>query len=88
MANTKDQFKMSHKAAFHQGLHCFLILKQPSGTEEHYNLETFTSDPLSYKMCDSILIVSTYIGKSIKGLNTCVWVLDGSISRNAQYGPQ
>ena len=36
---------MQHNAAFHLGLHCFLRLKQPSGTEIHNNLENSTFDP-------------------------------------------
>ena len=32
---------------FHQGLHCLLRLKQPSGTEIHHNLDS-TCDPLKY----------------------------------------
>ena len=38
LANSEDQDEMQHDAAFHQGLHCLLRLKQPSGTEIHYNL--------------------------------------------------
>ena len=36
---------MQHSAAFYQGLHCLLKLKQPSGTEIHHNVETSTCDP-------------------------------------------
>ena len=36
-ANSKDSDEMQHNAAFHQGLHCLLRLKQPSGTEIHLN---------------------------------------------------
>ena len=31
LANSKDQDKMQHDAAFHQGLYCLLKFKQPSG---------------------------------------------------------
>ena len=34
--------EMQHNAAFHQGLHCLLRLKQPSGTEYTINLEIMT----------------------------------------------
>ena len=50
LANSKDPDEMQHNAAFHQGLHCLLRLKQPSGTEIHNNKETSTWDPLKYKM--------------------------------------
>ena len=50
LANSKDPDEMQHNAAFHQGLHCLLRLKQPSGTEIHNNKETSTCDPLKYKM--------------------------------------
>ena len=45
--------------------HFLLRLKQLSGTEIYHNLETFTCDPLKYKMGNNILIVSICIGKSI-----------------------
>ena len=57
---------MQHNAAFHQGLHCLLRLKQPSGTEIHYNLENSTYDPLMHTMGSTILIVSICMGKSIR----------------------
>ena len=47
---------MLHNAAFHQGLHCFLRLKQLSGAEIHHNLENSTCDPLKYKTGNNILI--------------------------------
>ena len=46
LANSEDPDEMQHNAAFHQGLHCFLSLKQPSGTEIHHNLENSTCDHL------------------------------------------
>ena len=46
LANSDDPDEMQHDAAFHQGLHCLLRLKQPSGTEIHQNLEDSTFDPL------------------------------------------
>ena len=57
---------MQHDAAFHQGLHCLLRLKQPSGTEIYHNLENSTYKPLVYIMGSSILIVSRSVGKSIQ----------------------
>ena len=36
LANSDDPDEMQHNAAFHQGLHCLLRLKQPSGTEMHH----------------------------------------------------
>ena len=37
LANSEDPDELQPKAAFHQGLHCLLRLKQPSGTEVHHN---------------------------------------------------
>ena len=65
LANSEDPEEMQHYAAFHQGLHCLLKLKQPSGTEIHHYLETSTCDPLKYRMSNPILIVSICMGKSI-----------------------
>ena len=39
LANSEDPDEMQHNAAFHQGLHCLLRLKQPSVTEKHHNIE-------------------------------------------------
>ena len=33
LANSEDPDEMQHNAAFHQGLHCLIILKQPFGTD-------------------------------------------------------
>ena len=37
LASGEDPYEMQYNAAFHQGLHCFLRLKQPSVTEIHHN---------------------------------------------------
>ena len=42
LTNSEDPDEMQHSAAFHQGLHCLLRLKQPPWTEIHYNLEKST----------------------------------------------
>ena len=47
LANSEDPDEMQHNAAFHQGLHCLLRLRQLSGTEVHHNS---TCDPLKYTM--------------------------------------
>ena len=65
MENSEDPDEMQHNAAFHQGLHCLLRLKQPSLTENH-NLENSIFDPLKYTMGSPILIVPICVGKSIK----------------------
>ena len=57
---------MQHYAAFHQGLHYLLRLKQPSWTEIPHNLGTSTRDPLKYKMGNHMLIASICMGKSIR----------------------
>ena len=75
MANGEDPDEMQHNAAFHQGLHCLLRLKQPPGTEIHHNLENSICIPLKYKMDNTILIVSIMFGKmhqNIKGLNKII----------------
>ena len=51
----EDPNEMQHNAAFHQGLHCLLRLKQPSETEIHRNLENSTRDPLKYSMGSPII---------------------------------
>ena len=66
LANSVDQDEMQHNAAFHQGLHCLLRLKQSSGTKTHHDLVMSTCDPLKYTMGSSIRIVSMYMGKSIR----------------------
>ena len=38
LANTEDPGEIQHNAAFHQGLHCLLRLKQSSLTEIKLNL--------------------------------------------------
>ena len=66
LANSEDPDEMQHYAAFHQGLHCLLKLKQPSGTEIHHNLGISTCDPFKYRMSNAILVVSICIGKFIR----------------------
>ena len=56
--HNEDPDEMQHNAAFYQGLHCLLILKQPSGTEKLHNLENFTFDPSKSTTVSTILIVS------------------------------
>ena len=57
LTNNEGSDEMQHNDAFHQGLHCLIWLRQPSGTEIHYNLETSTCYPLKHKMGNHILIV-------------------------------
>ena len=45
LANSEDPDQMQHNAAFDQGLHCLLRLKQPSRTEIYHNLETSNLTP-------------------------------------------
>ena len=45
LVNGEDPDEMQHNAAFHQGLHYLLKLKQPSGTDIHHNLEESTVTP-------------------------------------------
>ena len=47
LANSEDLDEMQHEAAFHQGLHCLLRLKQPSGTDKHHSLENSTCDSIN-----------------------------------------
>ena len=57
---------MPHDAAFHQGLHCLISLKQSSGTEILHFKEFLNCDPLKYKIDNSKLIVSIWMGESIR----------------------
>ena len=66
LTNSEDLDEMQHDAVFHQGLHCLLKLKQPSGTEIHHNLENSTCESLKCKMCNPVLIVSICMGNSIR----------------------
>ena len=34
LTNSEDPDEMQHNAAFHQGLHCLVRLKQPSGVPD------------------------------------------------------
>ena len=65
LANSEDPDEMQHYAAFHQGLHCLLRLKQHSETGK-IDLENSTCDPLKYMMGSPILIASICMGKSIR----------------------
>ena len=57
LANSEDPHEMQHNAAFHQGLHCLLKSKQPSGTEIHHYLENSTSmTPQSVQWAVSYLL--------------------------------
>ena len=77
LANSEDPDEMQHNAAFHQGLHCLLRLKQPSDTLIHVHdiLENTTCDPLTSTMVSPILIISICMGKFIRlqrfNLNIC-----------------
>ena len=66
LANSEAPDEMQHHAAFHQGLHCLLKLKQLPGTQKNHTLVNFTSDPLKYAMDIPIPIVSICMSKSIK----------------------
>ena len=41
--NREEPDEMQHYAAFHQGLHCLIRLKLPSGTEIHTNFRKIYS---------------------------------------------
>ena len=60
LANSKDPDVMQHNAAFHQGFHCLLRLKQPSGTEKLHNLENSTCEPLKSIIGSPILTFVIY----------------------------
>ena len=61
LANSEDTDEMQLNAAFHQGLHCLLSLKQPSGTEIYHNIETATCDPINCKMGNSIAQIAQLV---------------------------
>ena len=75
LANSEDPDEMQHNAAFHQGLHCLLRLKQPSATEIYGNFKILTCDPFKLRMDKSMLIASICMGKSIrmKRVNVLRW---------------
>ena len=81
---------MQHDAAFHQGMHCLLRFKQPSGTEIHHNLETSTCDPLKYTMGSPLPVVSLCMGKSIRiqGLSDIHCIVFFYISAPGLYAAQ
>ena len=56
LAKGEDPDEMQHNAAFHQGQHCLLRLKQPSGTELTSYFRNSTCDPLKCKIGSPILI--------------------------------
>ena len=64
LAKSEDPDEMQHYAAFHQGLHYLLRLKQPLETEIYHNIENTTCDTLKYTMGSPIHIESIYMGKS------------------------
>ena len=66
MANIEDPDEMQRNAVFHQGLHCLLRLKQPSGKAIHHNSENSTCNTFKYMMGNPILIVSICLRKSIR----------------------
>ena len=67
LANSEDPDEMQPYAAFHRGLLSLLRLKQSLGTKIHNKLENSTCNPLlKYTMGCPILIVSTYMRKTIK----------------------
>ena len=60
LANSEDLDEMHYTAAFHQGLHCLLRLKQSSG------MDIYIIISLSTHWAVPILIVSICMGKSIR----------------------
>ena len=39
LTNSEDPDEIQHNAAFHQGLHCLIGLKQPSATEVYITIQ-------------------------------------------------
>ena len=58
LPNSEGTDEIQHNAAFHQGLHCLLGLKQPSGKEIKHSLASSVCDLLNYTMGSPIVIVS------------------------------
>ena len=54
LANSKDPDEMQHNAAFHQGLHYLLRLKQSLGTKINNHLENSTCAPLKVQNVQSL----------------------------------
>ena len=49
LANREDPDEMQHDAAFHQGLYCLQILKQPPGTDIQVKDKGFFSKTFLFK---------------------------------------
>ena len=74
LAKSEDPDEMQQKAAFHQGMHCLLRLKQHLGTEIHNYCENSSSDTLKYTMGSPILIALICMENppEYKGLRTTI----------------
>ena len=66
LGNSNDPDAMQRIAAFHQGRHCLLIVKESSEREINHNLENSACDPLDFTMGRTILIVSIFMGNSTR----------------------
>ena len=65
IANSEDLDEMQHNAAFHQGMHCLLKKFKQTFTDRStpFLIKSYLE---MYKMNNSILMASIYIGKAIK----------------------
>ena len=61
LANREDPDEMQHDAAFHQGRHCLLKLKQSSETER---VNVCLDVVLVYKTYNTSMVVQVYAGSS------------------------
>ena len=90
LANSEGPDKMPHKAAFHQGLHCFLRSKQILLTKMQYSLEISMFDPLKCKNGNSILIPSLCLDagplRAVDNLSDCRDMSE-CISKGPEFDP-
>ena len=68
LVNNDDPDKMPHNAAFHQGIHCFITMKQKqySAKEIHFYVESTTCDPSVYTMDHPRFIASNQKEESFR----------------------
>ena len=54
LSNREDSNEMQHNVVFHQGLHCLLRLKQPTGTEIPDKPVTQMANAINRFSCNSL----------------------------------
>ena len=67
--------EMQHNAAFHQGLHCEILLRIKTifGERKSIYLEIMTCDPSIYRMTHPKSIVSYHVEETIRTQKVKLW---------------